>query len=383
MRAQPNLLFLLLLFLVSFSSLPYFPFAVTVMSPSTSSAQSPKHERLRVGVVGLVHTHVHWILGREDRGDIEIVGIVEPNRDLAQRFAKQHGYSMRMVYDTLEEMLDATSPEAVTVFTTIKDHRRVTEVAARRGIHVMVEKPLAVSLEDARAMAAVARENGVHLLTNYETTWYASVHDVKRRVDVGDVGPLRKIVVHDGHEGPVEIGINIEFLEWLIDPEYNGAGALTDFGCYGANLATWLMDGRRPLSVTAVTQQIKPDKYPLVDDEATIILEYEDAQAIVQASWNWPFSRKDMEVYGRTGYAHADDGITVRHRYAGEDEPTITRADALSTRENDPFAYLAAVIRGDLQPGADLSSLENNLVVMEILDAAMRSAREGRTVKLR
>ena len=65
-----------------------------------------------------------------------------------------------------------------------------------------------------------------------------------------------------------------EFLAWLNDPKLNGGGALYDFGCYGADLMTWLMDGQRPISVTATTQQIKPDIYPRVDDEATIILTY-------------------------------------------------------------------------------------------------------------
>ena len=55
-------------------------------------------EPLKIGVAGLTHTHVHWILGREPIGDIEIVGIVEPNRVLAERYAKQHGFSMGLVY---------------------------------------------------------------------------------------------------------------------------------------------------------------------------------------------------------------------------------------------------------------------------------------------
>ncbi|MEM6783363.1 MAG: Gfo/Idh/MocA family oxidoreductase [Bacteroidota bacterium] len=343
---------------------------------STPDAPPP----VRVGVVGLVHTHVHWILGREDRGDIEIVGIVEPNRGLAARYAAQHGYAMDLVYDDLGAMLDVAEPEALTVFTTIKDHRAVVEEAAARGIHVMVEKPLAISLADALAMAEAAEQAGIHLLTNYETTWYPSVHETQRLADADALGPLRKIVVHDGHRGPQEIGVNAEFLDWLIDPAYNGAGALFDFGCYGAGLATWLLDGQRPTSVTAVTQQIKPEVYPLVDDEATIVLTYPDAQAIVQASWNWPFNRKDMQVYGRTGFAHADDASTLRVRLEGAAAETRTTVEPLAAPHDDPFAYLAAVVRGDVDPGTDLSSLPTNLIVMQILDAALRSAETGQTV---
>ena len=77
---------------------------------------------------------------------------------------------------------------------------------------------------------------------------------------------------HHGHRGPQEIGCSQEFLSWLTDPVLNGGGALNDFGCYGADLATWFMDGQAPQSVFAITQQIKPDVYPKVEDDATIVV---------------------------------------------------------------------------------------------------------------
>ena len=278
---------------------------------------------LKVAVIGLTHTHVHWILGRPDQGDIKIVGIVEPNKELAQRYADQHGYSMDIVFDSMEELMADTQPEAVTAFGTIYDHLSVVEYFAPKGIHVMVEKPLAVSLDHAKKMKALAEKHNIHLLTNYETTWYASNHKAYELVHKEKmVGELRKIVVHDGHYGPKEIGVNDEFLEWLTDPVLNGAGALTDFGCYGANLTTWLMKGERPQTVFAVTQTMKPELYPKVDDEATIILTYPKMQAIIQASWNWPISRKDMEVYGKTGQIIADNGSDMRYRL-GDDKPEV------------------------------------------------------------
>ncbi len=339
---------------------------------------------LRVAVVGLVHTHVHWILGREDRGDIEIVGIQESNIDLAQRYADQHGFSMDIVYPDIDTMLDEVKPEAVFAFNTIHDHLTVVEKCAPRGIHVMVEKPLAVSLEHARKMEALAKKYQIELLTNYETTWYGSNHTIfDMVVEHKEIGDIRKIVIHDGHEGPEEIGVNSEFLEWLTDPKWNGAGALTDFGCYGANLSTWFMQGERPTSVFAVTQQIKPEKYPKVDDEATIIVTYPGAQVIIQASWNWPFSRKDMEVYGTRGFAFADDGTNMRIRLPGEDSWESRQAPPLDYKENDPFAYFYGVINGEIKPEPyNPSSLENNMVVMEILQAAMNSARSGKSVNL-
>jgi predicted dehydrogenase len=247
-----------------------------------------------------------------------------------------------------------------------------------------VEKPLAVSLEHAEKMAALARAHGIHLLTNYETTWYASTYAAYRMaVEEAALGPIRKIVVHDGHFGPQEIGCNAEFLGWLTDPLLNGGGAVVDFGCYGANLITWLMCGVEPLTVTAVLQTLKPEVYPRVDDEATIILTYPRAQGIIQGSWNWPVGRKDMEIYGANGYVVAVDDRTMRARMRGErGEETLTLPPA-PERVSDPFTYLAAVVRGveKVTPG-NLWSLENALSVVKILDAARISAREGRTVRL-
>jgi predicted dehydrogenase len=339
---------------------------------------------LRVGVAGLTHSHVHWILGRPDRGDIQLVGIAEPNKDLAERFLKQHGLSMSLWYSSLEEMIAKTKPEAVTAFGSIYEHLAVVKACAPRGIHVMVEKPLAVSLEHAKQMKALANQYNIHLLTNYETTWYATNHKAKEILNQDQLGKLRKVVVHDGHEGPKEIGVNPEFLDWLTDPKQNGGGAVIDFGCYGANLVTWLANGQRPTSVMALTQQFKPDIYPKVDDEATIVLEYPGMQGIIQASWNWPFGRKDMEVYGATGYVISDNRSTIRTRLKGE---KTERTETLNEREapyDDPFALLAAVVQNKITlPPYDLSSLENNMIVVEILEAAIQSSQSRKKVQLK
>jgi predicted dehydrogenase len=359
----------------SMKSLAAF-FLLVSMSTFLLSAQTPKP--FRIGVAGLTHTHVHWILGRAADGDIEIVGIAEPNRALAERFLKQHNLPMSLVYPSLEEMLDKTKPEAVTAFNSIEEHLQVVKLCAPRGIHVMVEKPLAVNLDHAKQMQALAVKHNIHLLTNYETTWYGS--NAAALGKLSGLGDLRKVVIHDGHQGPKEIGVNDEFLEWLTDPVKNGGGALMDFGCYGANLMTWLMKGERPQSVLAVTQQIKPQVYPKVDDEATIIVIYPRAQAIIQASWNWPYNRKDMEVYATTGYVVADrEGL--KYRLSPEASESYVRTNPPRAPYHDPFAYFAAVVREEIKVEAhDLSALPNNMVVMEILDAAKRSAQQGRRI---
>lgn len=341
-----------------------------------------KAKPLRVAIVGLSHAHVHWILGREKKGDIEIVGIAESDTSLARRYSEQHGYSMTIVYTSMEEMIAKVKPEAVLAYNSIYDHLKVVEYCAPRHIHVMVEKPMAVSLDHANKMLALAKQNNILLLTNYETTWYGSnekAYDMVKNEKA--VGEIRKIVFNTGHKGPKEIGCNPEFLAWLTDPVLNGGGAITDFGCYGANLSTWFMDGEHPVTVTAVTQQIKPDIYPKVDDDATIILTYKKAEVIILASWNWPYNRKDMQVYGVSGYVFCKNGTEMMVKADENKEEVPLTAKALPENRNDPFIYFKNVIRGNIQPAAfDLSTAANNEIVVKILEAAKESAKTGRRI---
>jgi predicted dehydrogenase len=349
------------------------------------SAQASGTAPLRLAVAGIKHVHVPWILSRKDKGDIQLVGIYEPNKELAERYAKSFSLSPKLFYTDLAQMLDAIKPEAVVAFGSVYEHMEAVEACAPRGIHVMVEKPLATNLIHAKKMETLAKKHGIYLLTNYETSWYPTTVKTYQLVnDSNYVGSIKKVVVHDGHEGPKEIGLSKESLDWLIDPVQNGGGALIDFGCYGANLMTYLMKGEQPVSVTATTRQFKPAIYPKVDDEATIIVEYPTAQCIIQASWNWPFSRKDMEVYGQTGYVIAENNTAMRMRNKtskGEQKIKVT-VNEVAVYE-DPFSYFADVIRGKIKlPENGLYSLATNVTVVRILEAARESAKTGKTVLL-
>jgi len=336
---------------------------------------------LRVAIVGLVHGHVQGFFEHNlHRPDTQIVGISDPDPQLFVRYAKQFNLDPKLYHSSLNELLDTTRPQAVLVYTSTYDHRAVVEACAQRGVHVMMEKPLAVSYDDALAMQAAAERGKIQVLVNYETTWYRSNHAVEDLIRTGELGDIRKIVVHDGHKGPKEIGVQPEFLAWLTDPKLNGAGALYDFGCYGADLSTWLMNGEQPQSVTAVTNTIKPDVYPKVDDEAVIVLKYPKAVAIIQASWNWPFDRKDMEVYGQNGYVITIARDDLRFRRRGEEEQKLKAKD-VPPPYDDPLTELRAVILDGAKPDG-LTALPTNIVATEILDAARTSASTGKTILL-
>jgi predicted dehydrogenase len=311
-----------------------------------------------------------------------LAGIVEPDQELAARYARRFNLETNLFYPSLEALLAKTNVQAVATFTSTFDHRRVVEMCALRHIHVMMEKPMAVNMEHARAMAEAAKSGEIQIIVNYETTWYPGNQAAYKMVNEDHaIGELRKIVVHDGHRGPREIGCSETFLKWLTDPVLNGGGALPDFGCYGADLITWLMAGQRPTSVFAVTQQIKPDIYPAVEDEATVVLTYPKAQGIIQASWNWPYNRKDIEIYGKSAYVFVRRKDLLRIRNGDGEEREINLPPAAPGPNTDPLAYLVSVVRGDIQ-SSGLSSLEVNLIVTEILDAARESAKQGKRIDL-
>lgn len=341
-------------------------------------------QKLNVAIAGLNHDHVYLIMSSYQKAEVNIIGIAESNPELITKFKTRYKIPDSVFYNNLPDLLKKKKPDVVLAYNAVSDHLAVVEAAAPLGISVMVEKPLAVTVKQAERMAELAKQYKVHVLTNYETTWYPSNQEIYKNVkETNSVGALRKIIVHDGHQGPKEIGCSKEFLSWLTDPEKNGAGALVDFGCYGANLMTWLMDGKAPVSVTAITHQIKKEVYPKVDDDATILLEYPNATGIVEASWNWPFSIKDMEVFGATGYIQAVNEKELRAKPNGKESYKVYQAKTLEPTYANHLNYLAAVLKGEIKPTNDLSSLENNLIVVKILEAAKISAKTGKKVVLK
>lgn len=340
--------------------------------------------KLNVVVAGLNHDHIYGIMGSYKRGDINILAIAEPNKQLVEKYKKMYNIPTNIFYSNLADALKNKKPDVVLAYNAISDHINVVETAAPLGLSVMVEKPLCLNNKEAERIAFLAKNYNIKVLTNYETTWYPSNQeaylDIKKE---GKIGPIVKMIAHDGHQGPKEIGVSKEFLSWLTDPAKNGAGALVDFGCYGANLMTWMMDGKMPISVMAVTHQIKPEVYPKVDDDATILLEYPKATGIIEASWNWPFSIKDFEVFGKNGYLQAVNNNTMRYRKDGMNGYDIYKAKDLDAAKANYLGYLTSVLKDNTEPKNDLSSLSNNIIVVKILQAAKESAKTGKKVYLK
>jgi predicted dehydrogenase len=330
---------------------------------------------LRIGIVGLSHGHVEGLLWQAgQRQDLTIVGIFEPDTALFEKLAAKYKLDPKLRFPTLEGLLETAKPEAVSVMGSIKDHLPAVEVCAPRGVHLLVEKPLAFSKSDAERIAQIAKQHGVLVLTNYETSWYASLREAKRMTEATGAikaPSIRRMVFRHGHKGPVEIGCEPTFTAWLTDPEANGGGAVIDFGCYGAVLSTWLMDGQRPTSIVASRSTLKPLVYPKVDDDATIVLTYPTATAVIGASWAWTHDNKEMDLHleGRSIHAGKWDELSIREENG---PPKTIKPAAKPEHLKDEWTYLRMVVRNQC-PVDPLSSLELNVIATEILDVARQT----------
>jgi predicted dehydrogenase len=310
---------------------------------------------------------------------VALVGVFERDDTVWEKYRRSFALEGVVRYTDLGAALRQSGAEAVWAFSDTRDHLAIVQAAAPRKLPVIVEKPLAVSWAAAAEMAALAQRHGTLVLTNYETSWYPAFAEVREMMGAeGPLGPLRQIYAHAGHEGPVKIRVGPEFLAWLRDPVRAGGGALFDFGCYGANLATWWLGNRAPESVSAHTSRFDPVNYPDCDDHAVLQLVYPDVQVTVIGSWHWPYSRKDVALYGERGAVVTTNDRNYSLRTGRT--PAVERQAKAERRV--PLRWFAATVRAGRDPVEDPSSLANNLIVMRILEAARRSAAEGRTIRL-
>jgi len=355
----------------------------TLLTAAALFGQSPK---TRLAVVGLDHDHVWGLLNAiAKEPDVELVAIADSHPELVEKAKTRVPAGVRFFSDFVL-MLDEAKPEGVIVTTANNLHLTILRECAKRHIHYSTEKPMASTAADAREMARLAREAGIKLMVNYFNAWSPATHELFHRVYAGELGPVNKIIVQYGHQGPKEIGVSKEFGDWLYDPVKNGGGAIVDFGCYGAEWAIWLKG--RPQSVYAYTLKLKTDQHNAVDDDATLLLEYPDATAVIQASWDWPYGKGDVAVYGPKGsLILAGDALFSRQTNTqdrgGSDNPMgqPVKLGPVEHETSNPIAYFVWCIRND-KPIENPLAPELNVGVNEVLDAAKESIRTGRKVDL-
>jgi len=335
----------------------------------------------KIAVIGLEHSHVWGHLERMIRGEpAKLVGIAETDSELVAE-AKKAGAPDSLIFSDFKKMLDQTKPDIVWSFVPNNRHLEIVQACAARKIHVIFEKPLASTYKDALAVRDIARKHGIYVMTNYQMAWWPSNYTAKAQVEAGAIGKTWRLRGVVGHGGPGSQGTRAaHFFKWLTDPVQNGAGALMDFGCYNALWSLWYMG--RPESVYATVNHLRPEVFPKVEDNSTMILHYRNGVGLFEGSWDLPRSFQDLEVFGNTGSVNVRNGLVELRKGNRRDAPGVPVTIApLPPERSEPIAYMVYCIRNKKEPEG-LVALDINVGVNEIIEAAKMSVKSGKAVAL-
>jgi predicted dehydrogenase len=336
----------------------------------------------KIAVIGLVHAHVWGHLHTMLEGkSAKLVGVSEPNPELVAE-AKKAGVSDSLFFPDYGKMLDQTKPDIVWAFVENNRHLEIAKACASRHINLIFEKPLADNYANAVQIRSLAAKYHVRIMTNYQMAWWPANYTAKAAADRGDIGTVYRLHGVVGHGGPSSRGVrNQYFFAWLTDPVKNGAGALMDFGCYNALWSIWYLG--MPSTVYAAVEHLRPERFPKVEDNSTIVLNYPNAVGVFEGSWDLPRSYQDLEVFGRPDktppgslyMTHA--GVELRH---GADKQELP-LEPLASGEDEPVAYMVSRLKAD-KPIEGLTAVDINVKVIHLIDLAKESVKTGRAVKV-
>lgn len=338
----------------------------------------PAFAQETIAVVGLVHSHVWGHLGKMIKGEpAKLIGIAETNADLIAE-AKKAGATDDLFSTDYRKMLAEKKPAMVWAFVPNDQHLQIVQACAPLGIHVIFEKPLASTYKDALAIRQLAQKHGIYVMTNYQMAWWASNYTAKAVADANTLGKVWRLRGVVGHGGPGSEGTRSKyFFEWLTDPVKNGGGALMDFGCYNALWSLWYMG--KPEKVYAHVNQLRPETFPKVEDNSTMILSYKNGVGLFEGSWDLPRSHQDLEVFGLNGSLYMQNNrVEVRKSRAAAEQISI---NPLPPERAEPIAYMVHCIREKKAPEG-LVALDINVGVNEIIEAARESVKSGKAIAL-
>ncbi|HUF62784.1 MAG TPA: Gfo/Idh/MocA family oxidoreductase [Verrucomicrobiales bacterium] len=340
--------------------------------------ETMSEEKIRIGVIGMHHDHL-WSNLEELLAlpGVDLVGGADPYEALRERFA---GRTSRPVYEDPLVLLDKGAPEAVLVFGDNRWSAEWATEAAKRGMHVLIEKPLAADLEGAEELYGAARENGARLMVNWPFAWWAPLHEAIRLAAQGKLGRIWQVRYRAAHGGPREEGCSEWFCDWLFDAERNGGGALMDYCGYGAILARVLLGMPESVQATAGTL-VKAELE--VDDNALLVMSYTGAMGLAEASWTEVGRATSYRavIYGTAGVLIADPFGPEPLRLAEAEHPLgqpLAVPDLPASLRSASAHFLHGVASGDAF--APLCEAEANRDVQAILAAGMESARSGQAI---
>jgi predicted dehydrogenase len=334
----------------------------------------------RIGVLGLTHDHVWDVLkDLRDTSRATLVAAADPHGPLRDRVQREHGCAVHADYDAL---LERESLDAVFIYGDNAAGARLAEQAAGRGLHVLIEKPMAADLRGADRALAAARRAGVRLMVNWPFAWWPQLQHALHLATSGDLGDVWQVRYRAAHAGPRELGCSSYFCDWLYDPKRNGGGALMDYCCYGAALACCVLG--LPSRVTAVAGRLCKDDIP-VEDNAVLVMTYARAMAMAEGSWTQAGNLTSYQavLYGTRATLVVEPRAGGRLLRASHDQPAgaeVPVPPLPAERRTASSCFLHGLETGEPFPRLCQDRIGRD--AQEVLEAGLLSVARGASVSL-
>ncbi|MDQ2730028.1 MAG: Gfo/Idh/MocA family oxidoreductase [Armatimonadota bacterium] len=326
----------------------------------------------------------------------EIVGLSDEEPARMESSAQRFGIPRDRVFANYQECLEKTQPDVVLLCPATARHAEWTEKVAPAGVHILMEKPFAASLQEADRMIRAVEATGKRLAINWPLAWYPPHVTSKRLIDDGVIGEVLEVHYYDGNRGPLrhladKVETSEEFAErkgesWFYQRK-SGGGSLQDYLGYGVTLGTWFQGGRSPLEITCMV-----DEPPLleVDEHSITIARYAQGLSKFETRWGtftdpWthqPQPKCGFVIMGTAGTISSYDyEKTIRVQTAQKPEGEEMPVDVLQPPHQNPVQYLIHCLETG-QPIEGPISPQLCRIGQQIIDSAVLSAREKRTVSL-
>lgn len=360
--------------------------------------------KIKAVIIGFSHMHVNEVaLYIKECPDMELVAVAdvpstaEPLPPLRyttvwnlENVAKNYCSN---VYTDYERMLDETNPDIAFILSENAQKPAIVESCAKRGVNVSIEKPIAVSLKEAKRIEASVKRYGIEAVVNWPVLWREYILKMKAALDARIVGEPVKLRYINGHTGPLGKGAKhrgvSERAEEMTDDERgktwwhqfaHGGGAYLDICCYGCFFSHWFL-GSDAHSVMSMGENLNTP-FGDTEDNVGAMIRYRGKMAVVEGTWTTP-----RAVIPSGPMVICTDGVILCTGGA-ENAPDVKAYDTYGNEvaipdyqleakyKNMPMQYANHVVCKE--PMHKMLTLDTNMEVMAILDAAMRSNRSGK-----
>jgi predicted dehydrogenase len=349
--------------------------------------------RLRVAGINFDHMHMGDLLRQiHEHPDTEIAAVYDPDPRRMASAIETFAIPADGVFTDLQACLAAAKPDLVVLCSAPAKHANDVEAMAPSGAHIMVEKPFAASIADARRMIAAVKPRQ-KLAINWPLAWSRSHNTAKRLVDEGRIGELIEFRSYGGNRGPLyHLADKVEVTDAEVERQKAGSwfykqaaggGSLIDYLGYGTTLGTWFHGGAEPIEITAVIDETPGIE---VDQHSITVARYPQGLSKFETRWGtisdpWtlqPIPKCGFILVGSKGAISSydyDDHVTLQLRGGTPetvpvDEPKAGRLGAID--------YMVDRIRNDLPIDGPLAPALS-LIGQRMIDTALASARSKRT----